>query len=420
MSESPTSNYIYKKALLIGVTYDGNASHHLQGCDFDALIMEKFLLNNGFEQNDITILTDTQMELNESNDLLISSNRLYKKPTRINILEEIENLANYAKDATHDRTSLNTMIVFYYSGHGSYQTDDNNDEKDQNSLPGQNDEVIVSSDLTDIFEPSVCISDDTLYVNLVKQLPSNTFLFAFFDCCHSSTMLDLKYEFLTNQDQTITYEGQQVEYDEPLTDYRVNNSLDDSECVILQINGCKDDQLSLSIPEYNGQMRGLLTKHFLAAYNQDRNVFNIIEKVQKNIALFYKTYKTDLDNLNDLNPEDGVWDIQMTRICTNCIMNLKNTSLFNNLVYQFTIVPDIPTDQNQSNNNGITVATSNSKKKQRLLTLVQRMNILAARKKQQALLRKKKLVTQSKKRATIVKLRKQKKKETYRPTTKKK
>jgi hypothetical protein len=418
MSESPTSNYIYKKALLIGVTYDGNTTHHLQGCDFDALIMEKFLLNNGFQQSDITILTDTQMELNETNDLLISSTRQYKKPTRVNILEEIENLANYAKDSTHDKSSLNTMIVFYYSGHGYFEEDTNNDEKDQNSLPGQNDECIVSCDLKDKFESSVCISDDTLYVNLVKQLPSNTFLFAFFDCCHSSTMLDLKYEFLTNQDQIITYQGQQVEYDEPLNEYRVNNSVDDSECVVLQISGCKDDQLSLSIPD-GSVTRGLLTKHFIETYEQDKNVFNIIEAVQKKIALFYKTNKTDLDPLQDLNPADGKWDIQMTKVGTNCIMNLKNTSLFNNLDYQFTIVPEIPNNQNQSNNNGITSAISNKKKKERLITLVQRMNIISARKKQQTASRQKKLLMEKKRNAIIVQLRKQKKKESFRTTKKK-
>jgi hypothetical protein len=85
-----------------------------------------------------------------------------------------------------DKTKAGDEIVVYYSGHGTQQNDDNNDEADGK------DEAIVTSD-------GKLILDDTL-AKWTKRITEKTDrLFVVFDCCHSGN--GMKSAGITEQEQ---------------------------------------------------------------------------------------------------------------------------------------------------------------------------------------------------------------------------
>jgi hypothetical protein len=153
-----------KKAVLIGINYRGT-ENALNGCINDITNITNFLVNNClYNLSNIKVLTDDS-EI---------------KPTCSNIKEQISWLVsnNVAGDT----------LIFYYSGHGSYIRDINRDESDGR------DEVIVPID----YDVSDFISDDWLFTNMVSKVPKNVLLWCFTDCCHSGTIIDLKYNYKSN------------------------------------------------------------------------------------------------------------------------------------------------------------------------------------------------------------------------------
>ena len=111
-----------KKALLVGINYL-NTPYALSGCIDDTTRMKNLLSSHGF--NDFKILTDLTTT----------------KPTKSNILNELKNLIVNAKSGD--------VLFFYYSGHGSYTYDRNNDETDGR------DETLVSSDLQSVIDDEI-------------------------------------------------------------------------------------------------------------------------------------------------------------------------------------------------------------------------------------------------------------------------
>ena len=153
-----------KKAVLIGINYRGT-ENALNGCINDITNINNFLVNNClYSPSNIKVLTD-------DSDI---------KPTCSNIKEQINWLVsnNVAGDT----------LIFYYSGHGSYIRDRNRDESDGR------DEVIVPID----YDVSDFISDDWLFTNMVSKVPAKVVLWCFTDCCHSGTIIDLKYNYKSN------------------------------------------------------------------------------------------------------------------------------------------------------------------------------------------------------------------------------
>ncbi|KAL4074819.1 peptidase C14, caspase domain-containing protein [Scleroderma yunnanense] len=98
----------------------------------------------------------------------------YLWPTEFNILQQIQIIASNATDG--DR------FFIYYSGHGSQVP-----SKDDNEWDKQ-DERIATSD-------GKWILDNCLHDELILPLQKkNIRLFAFFDCCHGETLLDLGHD----------------------------------------------------------------------------------------------------------------------------------------------------------------------------------------------------------------------------------
>lgn len=150
-----------KKALLIGINYKGSDAE-LRGCINDISNIRSLLINNcDYQDSNIRVLTE----------------EVSLKPTRSNIETQINWLVSNCMSGD--------TLIFYYSGHGSSITDRNNDENDKK------DEVLIPLD----YETNGVITDDWLYQNMATKIPAGVKLFGFTDCCHSGTMVDLKYNY---------------------------------------------------------------------------------------------------------------------------------------------------------------------------------------------------------------------------------
>jgi hypothetical protein len=209
------SDIINKRALLIGINYIGTPSE-LHGCINDVNTVENTITSLGF--NHITKLTDETEQ----------------KPTRDNIINELTNILV--------GSSPGDLIFFLYSGHGSYVYDRSGDETDRR------DEVIVPLDFK-------LITDDVLKSIVQTNLKEGVTLFAMFDSCNSGTVLDLRYEYLSNPNVDNVVE-------------QVKNT--ETEGNVIMISGCKDDQYSYETV-MNNQVNGAMTSAFNIILNENPN-----------------------------------------------------------------------------------------------------------------------------------------------------
>lgn len=202
-----------KYALLIGINYRGSDCE-LSGCINDVLKIKGELINNfGYEEQNITLLTEDTV----------------KKPNAQTIIDQITNLIFKSV------SNPDAEFWIHYSGHGASIVDTNSDEKD-----GM-DEVIVPLD----YEKSGIITDDTLH-QLLQYLPIQTKCICFFDCCHSGTILDLKYKYNVN--------GAEI----------LDNPTSRIKAQVFMISGCKDDQTSADFfNQTNSNWAGAMTTAFI-------------------------------------------------------------------------------------------------------------------------------------------------------------
>jgi hypothetical protein len=191
-----------KRALLIGINYFGS-EYELHGCLNDVDRTSEMLQRCfGFLKSNITILKDSPTD---------PMFRASTAPTRQNIMQSIQSLMA--------ATQPGDLAYFHYSGHGSHQTDQNGEENDHE------DESICPVDMDQII-------DDELHILFVEALAVGAKLRCVFDCCHSGTILDLKYRERADK-QSIT---------ENLS-ARCKTAGCDAKDVIM-ISGCMDAQTS--------------------------------------------------------------------------------------------------------------------------------------------------------------------------------
>ena len=225
-----------KEALLIGINYNGT-SNQLQGCINDTTNVQN-LLQQTFSYNNFTLLTDVTN----------------KKPNKKNIMNELTNLLVNSKEGD--------QLFFLYSGHGTHTADLNRDE-----LDGQ-DEMIVP---LDAFSIETYISDDELSKVIKTNLKSGVKLFMLFDSCFSGTVVDLKYNYLADNLETIN-----------------NPNVSETNGQVIMISGCKDNQASEDVYiNSNGKnvFSGAMTFAFLETIN------TLGPKI---------TYKTLLENMRSI------------------------------------------------------------------------------------------------------------------------
>ena len=251
-----------KFALLIGINYN-NTPNELYGCINDAnninnLLTEKYNYNS----NNITLLTDNTQ----------------KKPTKSIILNELNLLL--------DNSISGDKLFLFYSGHGTNFFDTNNDEKD-----GQ-DESIVPLDATN---KSTCILDDELNNIIRTKLKENVYMFSLFDCCHSGTILDLKFNYLDGINNDIQ---------------TINILVQETTGKILMISGCKDNQVSMD-SVINNKNAGALTYSFLQSL-QNYNNENI-------------TCKTLLNSIRNILKENNYE--QVPQLASGKLINIDNENI---------------------------------------------------------------------------------------------
>src|SRR5215213_3056481 len=147
-------------ALLIGIDRYPNlgSEWQLDGCGNDVAIVHDTLSRRfGFQDDQFTVLRDEQA-------------------TRDGILAAMEALVQ--------RAGKDDEVVFFYSGHGSQQLD--GPEKDE--ADGY-DETLVPYDSGRISHPNRDISDDEIYLWLLRLTARTPFVTLIFDCCNSGTIL---------------------------------------------------------------------------------------------------------------------------------------------------------------------------------------------------------------------------------------
>lgn len=202
-----------KKALLIGINYIGT-SNELNGCINDVANMKKYLTSKGYMN--IAVLTD---DLEDN-----------MKPSYVNIY-------NYIKWLVRDCTKGDELFL-HYSGHGTYMTDTNGDEEDGR------DEALVPCD----YDTKGMIVDDLLRKWLVDAVIPGVNLFCVFDCCHSGTMLDLRYKCRINERRMekkgIIYDTLKRVFKSSVLKVKKNREYAVSKANIIMISGCKDSQTS--------------------------------------------------------------------------------------------------------------------------------------------------------------------------------
>lgn len=189
-----------KKALLVGINYVGT-ENELSGCIHDSENIASRLV--GFKQ--ITRLTDYTTA----------------KPTKANI---INGFTKFLYDAT-----AGDCLLFAFSGHG-YQVNDNNGDEIDNK-----DEGLFTLD-------NKLILDDELNLIIKQYLKSGVTLFVIIDCCHSGTIMDLKYNYI---------------------DYSENPKNAETPGNVIMISGCRDEETSEEA-YINGKIQGAMTCAFLA------------------------------------------------------------------------------------------------------------------------------------------------------------
>ena len=206
-----------KAALLIGINYQGTPNE-LGGCENDIYDMKaKLIKNYGILEDDILVITEKES----------------KKPTYANIIYGINWLVEKNRQGYKN-------IWFQYSGHGYFKKDKNGDE-----LDGR-DECLVTVD-------TKFITDDVLNTNLVNRMSDDVNMICIMDCCHSGTIMDLKYKYKTRGVCELQY-----------------NNKDGKN--IISISGCRDDQSSADA-WFTNKWNGALTKKLMTVL--ERSTYSI-------------------------------------------------------------------------------------------------------------------------------------------------
>jgi hypothetical protein len=241
-----------KKALLIGINnYEGD--NKLNGCKNDVLNVKNKLINLGYKSNNINTILD-------------------ENATGKNILEALTKILT--------ESTAGDLLFFQYSGHGSYELDNNTDEFNTNC-----DQDIVSCDLQ-------FISDDTLKNVIKKYLKQGVTLIAIFDSCFSGSVLDLRYQYIDSLNKNA--------YIENINESETNGN-------VIMISGCNDMQKSEDA-FINNLNQGAMTWAFLKELDESCNkitwrklVTNMRETLKKNG--FSQTPQISSGNIMELDSQ---------------------------------------------------------------------------------------------------------------------
>lgn len=244
-----------KRAVIIGINYE-NTSHELRGCINDARNLREYLVETGNLGNDeqACYMTDGASVL----------------PTRDNILAKYAEMLRGAQ--------AGDKLFLTYSGHGYYTWDRSGDEADGR------DELLVSID-------NRAVLDDELKRITQENLKEGVTVFILLDCCHSGTLMDLRYNYLSSGD-----------YDQPM----VNSASEETKGNVYLISGCMDNQTGADA-YINYTFQGAMTWAFLRAVreNPDASWKQLLTRMRSLLAPYF-TQIPQLSSGRPLNVDDRV------------------------------------------------------------------------------------------------------------------
>lgn len=172
-----------RKALVIGINYDGDAAScssesaslygPLRAPRRDAMDFRNLLIDlYNYNPEDVVLMCD-------------DSALPHLVPTKQNMIEQMNELVRGAQ--------LGDSFVFFFAGHADQIPCKHHTEDDDR------DEVILAVGHEGVGNEEKYIMDNLLRQLLVNPLPSGTRMTAFFDACHSGTMLDLDHYTCNNR-----------------------------------------------------------------------------------------------------------------------------------------------------------------------------------------------------------------------------
>lgn len=235
---------VAKYGLLIGINYTGT-NNALNGCINDILnLKHRLVTDKYFSEDDLVLMCDHYI------------GGLY--PTGANILMQMEKLVQFA----NNNKDKDVHLFLSYSGHGYYVPDLDGDEG--KGVNGK-DQVICPVDC----DTKGVISDDQLNRLLISRLPSNATLVVLMDCCHSGSILDLKYRYNIDTNKT-----------------DITSKMTASQCRVVMISGCRDDQTSADATirdEVDDRMeaQGAMTAAWLSNYKERISYKELVVNMRK-------------------------------------------------------------------------------------------------------------------------------------------
>jgi hypothetical protein len=277
---------IPKMAVLVGIGYKKTKIEMSDPYD-DIHRFYTYLINIGFENNDIYILTDSE----------VFDNRI--EPTDINIMIYLNKLVQAGKtdvstqngeDSTQNNEDStkngedstqnsedSKYLVFYYTGHGIRTLE-----------KGRIIEGIVPSN----FEPNNLIKGSLIKEILIDKLSKNATIFVFIDCCYSGNIISLKYRYHNNKKY-------------------LNAARDKSVCNAYVISSSRNNQISIKtlveLDKKNREKRSLLTWAFWNKYKMDTYLDTLLSSIQ---SYFNSMFETDTQQVQLLTNQD----IDITRV----------------------------------------------------------------------------------------------------------
>lgn len=254
---SPLTTDKKKYGLVIGCNYTGT-NNQLRGCINDANNIKNLLTQWGF---DVILMTD------------VTPGDVY--PTRGNILAKLSQSVSQLNEGD--------VLFVYYSGHGTLVDDQSGDEL---SIQYEGRLSPRDSCIVPINFNAGLIRDDEIRTILLNA-KSGSKVMGFFDSCNSGSVCDLRYNYFDT-----SYRSNPGDKNTELVPRQakiINNKYTDTNAQIVTISGCRDDQLSIELTNYNGYTGGALTYNLLK--------FITVSPVVKFGDLLY-TMRNNLYNMN--------------------------------------------------------------------------------------------------------------------------
>jgi hypothetical protein len=226
------------RALLFGLNYDSTPGATLHGCVQDVINVSDFLVNSlGLSRDSVRVCADDA------------------STTAVSIVRALYDLA------VQSRRERLEFVWIHYSGHGTQVLDRGGDELDGC------DECLVPSD----FMTAGVLTDDSLSKLMRFFDPSTRVLFVS-DSCHSGTICDLKYRWLSP------------------TRAIVENALCSIPARTTTLSGCLDSQTSadaynvLRDGRYSGALTGCLLIALRARPSLLGDAFALLDAVRRLLA----------------------------------------------------------------------------------------------------------------------------------------